>query len=73
MNNDIISRKALLDEMDKWICDFPDWKNTTSYRRGFERAMAIVDAAPAVDVTALVREQKPGLLKRIFGGKKRGE
>ena len=69
-NNDLISRKALLDEMDNWICDFPEWKSSGGYRRGFERAMAIVDAAPAAELPK--ERKKPGLLAKIFGGKKRG-
>ena len=67
--NDLISRKALLNEMDNWICDFPEWQSNSGYKRGFERAMTIVEAVPPAE---LPKEPKRGLLAKIFGGKKCG-
>lgn len=35
-DTDLISRKAVLQALDDWICDFPEWEQTSGYRRGFE-------------------------------------
>lgn len=70
-DSDLISREAVLQSMDDWLCDFPEWEHTSGYRRGFERAMAIVKTIPAMQPPK--HQNKHGFLQKIFGGKNHGD